>query len=141
MHGLYDRDEERTDHSTVDDIFGVLQVVSIGTWGFVAVTEIIGLPHPDLTHLVVFWAIAILLVPLLRAIARVMGRRNAAYIQNVIIVGSGQVARLLANKIANHPEYGLKIVGFVDRDNRGFAGERRKNASTSSDRPVTYPRS
>ena len=118
MHGLYDRDEERTDHSTVDDIFGVLQMVSIGTWGFVAVTEIIGLPHPNLTRLVVFWAIAIVLIPLLRAVARVLGRRNAAYIQNVIIVGSGQVARLLANKIGNHPEYGLKIVGFVDRDGR-----------------------
>ena len=118
MHGLYDRDEERTDHSTVDDIFGVLQVVSIGTWGFVAVTEIVGLPHPNLTRLVVFWAIAIVLVPLLRAVARVLGRRNAAYIQNVIIVGSGQVARLLADKIGNHPEYGLEIVGFVDRDGR-----------------------
>ena len=116
MHGLYDRDEERTDHSTVDDIFGVLQVVSIGTWGFVAVTEVIGVPHPNITRLVVFWAIAIVLVPLLRAIARVLGRRSAAYTQNVIVVGSGQVARLLASKIGNHPEYGLKVVGFVDRD-------------------------
>ncbi|MBA3374319.1 MAG: sugar transferase [Actinobacteria bacterium] len=118
MDGLYDRDEERTDHSTVDDIFGVLQVVSIGTWGFVVVAEIVGLPHPNLMRLVVFWAIAIVLIPLLRAVARVLGRRHAAYIQNVIIVGSGQVARLLANKIGNHPEYGLKIVGFVDRDGR-----------------------
>jgi len=127
MHGLYDRDEERTDHSTVDDIFGVLQVVSIGTWGFVAVAEIVGLPHPNVTRLVVFWAIAIFLVPLLRAIARVLGRRNAAYVQNVIIVGSGQVARLLATKIGNHPEYGLKIVGFVDRD---------RGASSNGDEPL-----
>lgn len=118
MHGLYDRDEERTDHSTIDDIFGVLQMASVGTWGFLAITEISGLPHPSLTRLVVFWAIAILLVPLLRAIARVLGRRNAAYIQNVIIVGSGHVARLLASKIGNHPEYGLRVVGFVDRDSR-----------------------
>ena len=121
VHGLYDRDEERTDHSTVDDIFGILQVVSIGTWGFVALAEIAGLPHPNLTRLVVFWGIAIVLVPLLRAIARVLGRRNSAYIQNVIVVGSGQVARLLATKIDNHPEYGLKIVGFVDRDMGAFS--------------------
>jgi len=127
MHGLYDRDEERTDHSTVDDLFGVLQVVSIGTWGFLALTELIGLPHPDLTRLVVFWVIAILLVPLLRSVARVLGRRNAAYIQNVIVVGSGQVARLLASKIDNHPEYGLKMVGFVDRDG---------GASPNGHRPV-----
>jgi exopolysaccharide biosynthesis polyprenyl glycosylphosphotransferase len=127
MHGLYDRDEERTDHSTVDDIFGVLQVVSIGTWGFVAVTEIVGLPHPDLRRLVVFWAIAILFIPLLRALARVLGRRNAAYIQNVIVVGSGLVARLLADKITSHPEYGLNVVGFVDHD---------RGALSNGDRPV-----
>ncbi len=127
MHGLYDRDEERTDHSTVDDIFGVVQMVSIGTWGFVAVTEIIGLPHPNLTRLVVFWAIATLFIPVLRAIARVLGRRNAAYVQNVIVVGSGQVARLLATKIGNHPEYGLKVVGFVDRDG---------GASANGDQPL-----
>jgi len=127
MHGLYDRDEERTDHSTIDDIFGVLQMVSVGTWGFVAISEILGLPHPSLARLVVFWAIAILLLPLLRAIARVLGRRNAAYIQNVIIVGSGQVARLLASKIGNHPEYGLRVAGFVDRDG---------GASSNGDEPL-----
>jgi exopolysaccharide biosynthesis polyprenyl glycosylphosphotransferase len=138
MHGLYDRDEERTDHSSVDDIFGVLQVVSIGTWGFVALAEIFGLPHPNLTRLVVFWAIAIVLVPLLRAIVRVLGRRNAAYIQNVIVVGSGQVARLLASKIDNHPEYGLKIVGFVDRDDRAFpnGGEPVELLGTTAELPA-----
>jgi exopolysaccharide biosynthesis polyprenyl glycosylphosphotransferase len=117
IHGLYDRDEERTDHSTVDDIFGVFQVVSMGTWGFLAATEIAGLPHPTLTRLVVFWLIAVMFVPLLRSVTRVIGRRHAAYVQNVIIVGSGYVARLLANKISKHPEYGLRVVGFVDRDN------------------------
>jgi exopolysaccharide biosynthesis polyprenyl glycosylphosphotransferase len=34
----------------------------------------------------------------------------------VIIVGSGEVARLLDLKIRQHPEYRLKVVGFVDRD-------------------------
>ena len=116
VHGLYDRDEERTDHSTVDDIFGVFQMVSLGTWGFLALTEIFGLPHPSLRRLVLFWGIAAVLLPLLRAIMRTLGRRNAAYIQNVIIVGSGYVAHLLASKIENHPEYGLRVVGFVDRD-------------------------
>jgi exopolysaccharide biosynthesis polyprenyl glycosylphosphotransferase len=116
IHGLYDRDEERTDHSTVDDLFGVFQVVSLGTWGFVVVSQLSPLPHPPLTRLVIFWVLAVMLVPLFRAIMRVVGRRHAAYVQNVIIVGSGYVARLLASKISKHPEYGLRVVGFVDRD-------------------------
>jgi len=118
IHGLYDRDEERTDHSTVDDVVGVFQVVTLGTWGFFVITHITGLPSPNLARLVLFWILAIVLVPILRAISRAIGRRQTAYIQNVLVVGTGYVARLLADKIEKHPEYGLRVVGFVDRDDR-----------------------
>ena len=113
-YSLYDRDEERSDHSTVDDIFGVFQVVTIGTWSFLAITHLAGLPHPTLPRLVIFWLTAVLLVPLVRAAMRIVGRRHPAYIQNVIIVGSGEVAELLDCKIRQHPEYRLNVVGFVD---------------------------
>ena len=113
-HSLYDRDEERSDHSTVDDIFGVFQVVTIGTWSFLAITQLAGLPHPTVPRLIIFWLTAVMLVPLLRATIRMVGRRHPAYVQNVIIVGSGDVAQLLDSKIRQHPEYRLKVVGFVD---------------------------
>jgi exopolysaccharide biosynthesis polyprenyl glycosylphosphotransferase len=116
IHGLYDRDEERSDHSTVDDIFGVFQVVTIGTWSFLALTYLLGLPHPTIHRLVVFWLTAVAVVPVLRAASRTVGRRLDGYVQNVIIVGSGEVARLVENKIRQHPEYRLSVVGFVDRD-------------------------
>ena len=116
LHGLYDRDEERTDHSSVDDFFGVLQVVTIGTWIFLVGTHIVQLAHPTLERLVVFWALAIGFVWLFRVLIRVIGRRQAAYVQNVLIVGSGNVARLLAEKMGKHRGYGLNIVGFVDHD-------------------------
>jgi exopolysaccharide biosynthesis polyprenyl glycosylphosphotransferase len=122
IHALYDRDEERSDHSTVDDIFGVFQVVTIGTWSFFAVTHLTGLPHPTMTRMVVFWLAAIAVVPLLRAGARGVGRRQDAYVQNVIIVGSGEVARSLESKITYHREYRLRVVGFVDRDNQPCPG-------------------
>ena len=115
-HSLYDRDEERSDHSTVDDIFGVFQVVTIGTWSFLAITHLAGLPHPTLPRLVIFWLTAVMLVPLFRAAIRIVGRRHPAYVQNVIIVGSGDVAQLLDSKIRQHPEYRLKVLGFVDSD-------------------------
>ena len=90
IHGLYDRDEERTDHSTIDDVVGVFQVVTLGTWSFLVITHVIGLPHPNLARLVVFWLLAVALIPLLRATSRAIGRRQSAYVQNVIIVGSGR---------------------------------------------------
>jgi exopolysaccharide biosynthesis polyprenyl glycosylphosphotransferase len=52
----------------------------------------------------------------IRAAIRAVGRRHPAYVQNVIIVGSGEVTRLLDSKIRQHPEYCLNVVGFVDRD-------------------------
>ena len=128
MHGLYDRDEERTDHSTVDDVVGVFQVLTLGTWCFFVLMSVLGLPHPDTGRLVVFWLVAVVLLPLLRAFSRMIGRRQAAYLQNVIIVGSGQVAHLLADKIEKHPEYGLRMVGFVDRDDRPTSATNGKHS-------------
>ena len=32
LYGLYDRDEERTDHSTTDDVVGVFHLVTVGAW-------------------------------------------------------------------------------------------------------------
>jgi exopolysaccharide biosynthesis polyprenyl glycosylphosphotransferase len=116
VHGLYERDEERSDHSTVDDVVGIVQVVTLGTWIFLVATHFTGLPHPALDRLVQFWILAVVLVSVLRAAVRVLGRRHAAYVQNVVIVGSGRVARLLAGKMLTHPEYGLNVVGFVDSD-------------------------
>ena len=32
LYGLYDHDEERTDHSTADDLMGVFHLITVGTW-------------------------------------------------------------------------------------------------------------
>jgi len=114
--GLYDRDEERTNHSTVDDLFGVFTTVTLGTWMFLLLTSVTGLADPSLQRLVVFWLLAITVVTPTRAAMRAVGRRQPAYLQRVLIVGSGDVARLLGEKIDKHPEYGLRMVGFVDHD-------------------------
>jgi exopolysaccharide biosynthesis polyprenyl glycosylphosphotransferase len=60
--------------------------------------------------------LAVSLIPLLRAITRAVGRRRATYLQNVLIVGSGDMATELAAKIEKHPEYGLNLLGIVGRD-------------------------
>jgi len=116
LEGLYDRDEERTNHSTVDDFFGVFTTATIGTWLFLLLTSMTGLAHPSLQRLVLFWILAIGIVTVVRASMRAIGRRQSAYLQRVIVVGSGDVARLLGEKIDKHPEYGLEMVGFVDHD-------------------------
>ena len=50
LEGLYDRDEERTDHSTVDDIVGVFRSVTIGVWVFALFGVATGLVRPGLAR-------------------------------------------------------------------------------------------
>jgi len=114
LQGLYDRDEERTDHSTVDEIASVFQVLTIGTWMFFVVVRATDAFPLPLDRLVLFWLAAIIAIPALRALTRAACRRSVAYIQNAVIVGTGPVGRLVARKLLSRPAYGINLVGFVD---------------------------
>jgi exopolysaccharide biosynthesis polyprenyl glycosylphosphotransferase len=116
LYGLYRRDDERADHSTVDDLVGVFHLVTIGTWVFFVLTELTGAANPTVARLLAFWFTATMLVTVGRALARAACRRSIAYVQNTVIVGAGRVGRNVALKLASHPEYGLNVLGFVDAD-------------------------
>ncbi len=116
LYGLYERDEERTDHTTVDDFVGVFHVVTVCTWVFFAGARLSGLAHPDLAKIVIFWAAALALVTGGRAAVRTVARRKLSYLQNAVIVGAGDVGQLVARKLLQHPEYGINLVGLVDAD-------------------------
>lgn len=115
LHGLYRRDEERTDHCTTDDIVGVFHVVTIGVWLLLVVSRLEGFSGPGVLNMAAFWALALCLVPLARALARPACRRARAYEQNTVIVGAGDIGQLICRKLIKHPEYGANVVGFVDR--------------------------
>jgi exopolysaccharide biosynthesis polyprenyl glycosylphosphotransferase len=113
-YGLYERDEEQASYSSVDDTWGVLNMVTLGTWFLVAGTWLTGIADPNFRKLLAFWVSAIVLVSGGRIVARALVRRTAAYVQNTLIIGAGSVGQLIAKKLLQHPEYGLNIVGFVD---------------------------
>ena len=116
LYGLYDRDEERADHTTTDDLAGVFQLVTLGAWLFVAVSFATGVAHPDLARVIVFWVLAVALVCLFRLAARALARRLPGYVQRTVVVGAGRTGRLVAGKLHQHPEYGIELLGFVDSE-------------------------
>jgi exopolysaccharide biosynthesis polyprenyl glycosylphosphotransferase len=116
LHGLYDNDYERTDHTTADDLVGVFHLVTLGMWFFVFAGWATGWAQPSVLKLLVFSLLAIAFVPVARAMARTAARRSTLYIQNAVIVGAGTVGHLVARKLNNHPEYGIRVVGYVDSD-------------------------
>lgn len=123
LHGLYDKDDEGTDHTTVDDLVGVLHLVTLGTWLFVFIGWATGWAHPSLGKLLVFSLLALALVPLARAAARAAARRSTLFVQNAVVVGAGVVGHLVVRKLQSHPEYGINVVGFVDSDPVEGAGD------------------
>jgi exopolysaccharide biosynthesis polyprenyl glycosylphosphotransferase len=115
LHGLYERDEERADHTTVDDVVGVFHLVTVGAWLFFLCAWVTGFATPQFTKLAVFWILAIVLVTGARSLVRGWCRCRIGYVQNTIVVGAGETGQLIARKLVQHPEYGLNVVGFVDR--------------------------
>jgi exopolysaccharide biosynthesis polyprenyl glycosylphosphotransferase len=116
LYRLYDRDDERTDHTTVDDFVGVFHLVTVGAWLAFMVAWASGAADPGMTKLAVFWALAITLVTTFRALGRVWCRRRPEYLQNTVVVGAGEIGQLVARKLLQHREYGIRLLGFVDAD-------------------------
>jgi len=114
LAGLYDHDEERADHTTVDELARVLEILTVGIWTLQLAALLTGAADPPVGQLAVFWVFALVLVVGGRGLARAVCRRSAMYTQNVVIVGMGDIGQLFAYKIQQHPEYGINLVGFVD---------------------------
>ena len=114
LYGLYDHDEERTDHSTADDFAGVFHMLTVCTWTFALVAHLSGLVHPTLPKLGIFWAAGVVVISTFRASGRAIARRNPTYLQNTVVVGAGDVGQLIAKKLLQHPEYGINLIGFID---------------------------
>jgi exopolysaccharide biosynthesis polyprenyl glycosylphosphotransferase len=123
IFGLYDRDEERAEHSTSEDLLRVFLLFTVGVFLMTRLPALAGGADPDLAKFTAFWALGIVVVTAAREAARAVGRHDPRYLQNTVIVGAGDVGQLLARKVLHHPEYGLNLVGFVDphpRERRSF---------------------
>jgi exopolysaccharide biosynthesis polyprenyl glycosylphosphotransferase len=94
----------------------VFHLITVCVWLFFATSWLVDLGNPDQTKLTAFWLLALLAVAGMRSGARALARRHPAYIQNTLVVGAGDIGQLIARKVLQHPEYGIKLVGFVDSE-------------------------
>ena len=114
LFGLFDRDEERAHYSTTDDLVRVLLLGTVGVFVLTRVLSLTQLAAPDPNKLTVFWALLIIYIPIARIGARIVARKQSAYIQNTVIVGADEIGQLVARKLLLHQEYGIKLLGFVN---------------------------
>ncbi len=116
--GLYSRDEERPEHTTVDDFVGVFQLLTTCVWLIFVVAAVTNAASPDLEKWIIFWFLAFVFVSSGRSLARLLARRSRDYSQKAVVVGTDKTAQLMARKIVQHPEFHIDLVGFVDASPR-----------------------
>ena len=114
LAGLYEADDELINHSTIDEAGRLFQIATLGVWLYVGLSWLANVELADNRHLLLFWLLAAIMLPVVRAIARAEFRRDPNYPQNTVIVGAGDVGQRLARKFLNHPEYQIRLLGLVD---------------------------
>jgi exopolysaccharide biosynthesis polyprenyl glycosylphosphotransferase len=107
-----------------------LTALTAASWLLLIILVLTMGPQTPVAPLIAFWFLMIVLVPLARWIGRVTVWSRASFKERVLIIGAGEVGHTLAAKIAAHPEYRIKVVGFLDD------GEPRRNGTTAPSLPV-----
>jgi len=114
LYGLYDRDEQHMAPTTVGDFAGVFHLAAVALWLLLALGWVLGAVETIVPRALVFWALSIGMIVMLRAVARMVACRNPLYVQRAIIIGAGNVGQTVARRLLAHPEYGVELLGFVD---------------------------
>jgi exopolysaccharide biosynthesis polyprenyl glycosylphosphotransferase len=75
---------------------------------------------------VAFLATAVGAASLGHVAVRARAGRRAKHPERAVILGAGEVGQLVARKLLRHPEYGIDLIGFVDRPPRRWRQDVRR---------------
>ena len=116
FHGLY---QVRRSRSSVEEGLAVLVATALATLLLIGIATFSRGFDYSRAVLVLFFATDVLFVFAGRtAIRRYLEEawRHGYGVRRVLVVGAGRLGRAVVDKLADHPEAGLRSVGFVDDD-------------------------
>ncbi len=112
--GLYEYRHERT---KADEAFVVLQGVTLATLLLVASTFFFRNFSYSRWFVVVFWAIDVVAVfgarLAIRDVVRSL-RRHGRFVRRALVVGAGPLGQEVVRRLRGHPEFGVRVVGYLD---------------------------
>jgi Undecaprenyl-phosphate glucose phosphotransferase len=113
--GLYEYRHERT---KADEAFVVLQGVTLATLLVVAGTFFFFRAFSySRWFMLVFWAfdvVAVFGVRLaIRDVVRAL-RRHGRFVRRALVVGAGELGQEVVRRLRGHPEFGVRVVGYLD---------------------------
>jgi exopolysaccharide biosynthesis polyprenyl glycosylphosphotransferase len=111
--GLYSRDDLRTWASGVGEAPKLVLTALAISWPLLGVLVLLGTQRPSVGALAGTLVVATT-ASVSRASARMTVHRVNALRQRALIVGSGEVAQRLVDRVNDHPELGLVPIGYID---------------------------
>jgi exopolysaccharide biosynthesis polyprenyl glycosylphosphotransferase len=112
LHGLYDNDHRRIRHSTLDELPALISASALGT---LALDGLLALspagPLSPLSAILVGLG-ALIGSFTLRAVLRFAWHRLTG-VATGVVVGPAGAARMVARRVATHPEARLRLIGYL----------------------------
>jgi exopolysaccharide biosynthesis polyprenyl glycosylphosphotransferase len=122
-YGLYERDGQRVTVSSFDEVGMLFHALMASSLVLLLVAQALVrfLDARVFSPLeaFIFLAAALVLVPSFRGAVRTWALPRMMRVRRAVIVGSGSGARLMARKLAGHPEHGLVVVGQCGEGGHG----------------------
>jgi exopolysaccharide biosynthesis polyprenyl glycosylphosphotransferase len=130
VYGLYREPARSVGGSNLREGLNGLTALTAASWLLLMVLVLGMGSRAPVAPLIAFWFLVIILVPLARWIGRLTIWSRSSFQERVVIIGAGEVGHTLAAKIACHPEYRIKLVGYLDD------GEPRHNGREGPALPI-----
>ncbi|MGN6379244.1 MAG: sugar transferase [Gaiellales bacterium] len=115
MYRIHDRENLYGDRAIVDDLAPTANALLVGGAVVFGLGFLVGGYVPSFRQSLVFIAVSLLLMLPARAIVRTLSHRRTVP-QNAVIVGAGAAGHLVGEKLVRRPDFGIRLVGFVDDD-------------------------
>ncbi len=124
--GLYASEDLRTWASGITETPKLALGVLTLSWLVYGTIELLGLDHPAFAALVAAGATGFA-AAFARAAVRAWAHRSPQLREQTLLIGSGEVARRVTQRLRAHDEVGLDVVGYLDNevDEVGSVGMRR----------------
>jgi exopolysaccharide biosynthesis polyprenyl glycosylphosphotransferase len=114
--GLYDW---RVRLQVLDDLRGVVTATLLAITTILSLRVLLGGADDVATQSLRLWAFAasyLVVGRLALEWLRVQSRREGETAKPTLIIGAGKIGHLVANRLLEHPEFGLRPIGFLDKE-------------------------
>jgi exopolysaccharide biosynthesis polyprenyl glycosylphosphotransferase len=125
--GLYREPGRSIGGFNLSESLNGLTAITSACWLLLIVLVLVMGSGAPVATLIVFWLLAVVLMPAARWVSRLTVWSRRSFQERVLIIGAGEVGHTLAAKIEAHPEYRIDLVGFLDD------GEPRRNGHGAPD--------